>query len=172
MPPILWETTYICLVLFVVSFGLHYYAFGKEIQNDEDEIKTSELKKDEHGNKVKYKTGNAFLDKWLDFGGGYYGTVAMVKLLLNEFSQFIGLISDWEKSGEMLSNFGIQTLVQLFVQQFINFADAISWPKDYFGQYPFSHVAIFVVTTYITYEVSRKFARKKINLKRAEISNF
>ena len=172
MPPIVWETVYICLILFFVSFGLHYFAFGKEIQNDNDEIKTSELKKDEHGNKLKYKTGNVLLDKWLDFGGGYYGTVAMVKLLLNEFNQISSFISDWDQSREMLSNFGIQTLVEIFVQQFINFADAISWPKDYFGHYQVSHVLIFVVATYLTYEMSRRFARKKINLKRAEINTY
>lgn len=163
---LVWEVFHMGICALGIGFALHYYAYKRGMQDEFDVVKTKTLKKDEKGKKKDYKTGNSFLDKWLDFGGGYYGVIAMIKLIFIEFGQIKDFIADWQGLDHFIDQIGIGMLVNFFVEQIMNFVAAISWPADYFGRFSFEQVVIFFVATYVCYEVSRKLARKKIDERR------
>lgn len=165
MLEIAWEAIYMGICAIGVGYVLHYYSYKKGLQDEFDIVKTKTLKKDTNGNKKDYKTGNGFLDKWLAFGGGYYGVIAMIKLIFIELGQIKDFIADWKGLNHFIDQVGIRMLVNIFVEQIMNFVAAIAWPTDYFGRFSFEQVVIFFVVTYLCYESSRKFARKKINAK-------
>lgn len=146
-----------------VGYTLHYYAFKNGIADENDIVDTQALKKQAQANKQKYKTGNGFLDKWLDFGGGYYGSVAMIKLIFIELGQIAGFISNWQGLDNFIDDIGIGMLINFFVEQIQNFVAAIIWPVDYLNEYSILQCGIFVAITYFVYEVSRRLARENLN---------
>ena len=162
---LVWEAFHMGICAIGVGYGLHYYAYKRGMQDEFDVVNTKALKKDASGKKKDYKTGNGFLDKWLDFGGGYYGVIAMIKLIFIELEQIKDFIADWQGLSHFIGEIGIAMLVNFFIEQIMNFVAAISWPADYFGRFSFEQVAIFFVVTYVCYNVSRKLARNKIDSK-------
>lgn len=100
------------------------------------------------------------LKKWYDFGGGYYGTVAFVKLLLIEFSQLKGFVADWQGFDQLAQQSPIALLVAFFTEQIQNFVAAIIWPTDYLSSFTIWQCAIFVAVTYGVYEASRLFVER------------
>lgn len=149
--------------VFWAGYLLHKVAYKKGIADENDLVKTKALKKDSEGKKREYKTGNTAVDKWLDFGGGYYGIVALIKLIFIELEQIGEFIMNWPGMNEFINDLGIGTIINFFVEQFRNFVAAITWPVDYLGRYEILEIAIFIGVTYYAYNYSRKLARAKLN---------
>lgn len=163
MSTLVWEILYMSLLIFALAFVLHFVAYLKGMGDDNDEIHTTALKKIAKARKTKWKTGNTFIDKWLEFGGGYYGIVAFVKFILIELAQIKDFLFDGPSIGEFIQSLGIGTLINLFVEQIMNFVAAIIWPTDLLGRYPILQIAIFIGITYLAYDAARKLARRRIN---------
>lgn len=160
---LVWHTTYMCAFVFALGFVLHYYAFKRGIADQFDKVKTEALKKGADGKKKDYKTGNGLLDKWLDFGGGYYGIIAFIQLIFIEIEEIQAFILGWTGLDDFLQGLGISTLISLFIEQIMNFVQAISWPAHYLGRYSILQIAIFIALTYLVYTLSRKLARARLN---------
>ena len=158
-----WEILYMGTFIFGISFCLHYLAYHRDIADEFDVVKTKSLKKDKTGKKRDYKTGNTLLDKWLDFGGGYYGIVALLHLVFIELAQIKEFISGWQGLSAFIDDLGIGTIVNFFVEQFMNFVAAICWPVDYLSRFSIFEIAVFIAITYVVHEMARKLARKEIN---------
>ncbi|RUO26861.1 hypothetical protein CWE09_09280 [Aliidiomarina minuta] len=80
----------------------------------------------------------------------------MIKLLLIELDQLSEFIADWQGLDNFIDSIGIGMLVSFFVEQIMNFVQAIIWPSDYVSRFAIEKVAIFVLITYIAYNISRK----------------
>ncbi len=163
MLDLVWEITYMSAFVFGIGYGLHYVAYLKGLGNKHDVVKPENLKKRVKQKNGKLKTGNSFLDKWLEFGGGYYGSIALIHLIFIELAQIKEFIADWPGGTEFINGLGINTLVTFFIEQIMNFVAAISWPVDYLGRYSIAQIAIFIGITYLAYQVSRKIARTQVN---------
>lgn len=158
-----WETLYMGAFVFIVSYWLHKWAFEKGLADEGDFVTTKKLKKAAKERGEKYKTGHAILDKWLAFGGGYYGIVALIKLIFIELTQFWQFITDADAIHEFFSTLGLGTLIQFLVEQIKNFVAAIIWPVDYIDRWSVLQIAIFIAITWGIYNYARKFARLKLN---------
>lgn len=120
------------LPLFVLSFGLISWALhrgrlhGETVRELQDGIKV--LRKTQKDKKTREKIDPA-LDKWLRFGGGFYGLVALYTWLLVEWDELIGFL--WGL-GDMVLNLDpgalIGLLIKLFIESIMNFVVAIGWP--------------------------------------------
>lgn len=155
-------------VLFICSIGLHYLAFKRGVL-DRDSIHADvddALNEDWENNwKDSGSERNPMLKKWLEFGGGYYGTVAFVKLIFIEFGQFIEFVKGWQGLEAFLPdskggwiNTLIDLVVSFFVNQIQNFVEAISWPAYYLSNFSILHCGIFVSATYGLFYVSQRVA--------------
>jgi hypothetical protein len=137
----------------VTSFGLHFIAYRKGWQDDNDEIKRNG-KKDE-------SDSNPLISKWLDFGGGYYGTVAFVKLVFIELADIRDFLLDWQGIDALVNQSVIGLIIAFFVEQYQNFVAAIIWPTHYLGRFSIFECFAFVAVTYMVYEWSRKQAKTR-----------
>lgn len=171
--------------IFITGYILHLMAYRKgweDVDDDDDFDIEKELDLDVEAeleedlaqfdhDKVKSKysrgDGNTFLDKWMDFGGGYYGTVAFVELVFIELGQFKNFIVNFPGVSTFVDSLGIDFLVAFFVEQMMNFVAAIIWPTDYIAKFSILHVAIFIGVTWLLYEQARKFALRQV---RSELS--
>lgn len=149
--------------MLMVGFGLHYYAFKNGIADENDEVHTDSLKKQSDLEDDDYKTGNGFLDKWLEFGGGYYGCMALIKFIFLEIAEIGEFIADWQGLDNFINAIDIPMIVNFFVEQFLNFIFASIWPVNYLQEYSIYECAVFVGVTYLVYKATGKLARQKFN---------
>ena len=163
MIAIIWEGIWMSVFVFGVGYGLYHYAFKMELQNDKDEVLDEDLEKTIKNKNDKYDTGNHFVDKWLEFGGGYYGTMALVKFIFLELGEIKEFVQEWPGLTAFIDSLGIDTIVRFFVEQFMNFLWAVMWIVDYLKNYHISEVAVFVGITWVTHEAARKYARFRLS---------
>ncbi len=162
MQSILWEVVIIGSMVFVAGAVLHHWAYKKGLFSEWEEESQQRVQSEKFSDDERDEESNPFVKKWLTFGGGYYGTVAFVQLLIIEFNQVKAMASDWQGVSNLTDNFGLGSLISLavgiFVEQFHNFAQAISWPAHYVSNYPISQCAIFVVVTYLIFRAAQHLA--------------
>ena len=158
-----WEVTYMGGLILLVSYFLHLFAYRKGWDDENDEVKAPES--GQEGQPLGWKgfIASPVVKKWLQFGGGYYGTVAFIELLFIEFQQLKEFVESWQGTEQFSDNFGLGFLISLFVEQFINFGIAMSWPARYLREYTIFQCAAFVLITYALYELSKSLAKKKAN---------
>lgn len=151
MQALLWEVFYMSGLVFTASFGLHYMAFSKgmsvEVQESEDTTNETIV--------------SPIVKKWLDFGGGYYGTVAFVKLVLIEIEQIQSFFANWQGTGLFIDSLGFNLLIAVFVEQIMNFVAAIIWPTDYLSMFSIIECAVIVGATYALFESAKHLAKQR-----------
>ncbi len=68
-------------------------------------------------------------DKWLRFGGGFYGLVALYTWLLIEFDDVAAFLTgSWNVIFQLNPGALIGLFIELFVESIMNFVAAIAWP--------------------------------------------
>jgi hypothetical protein len=120
------------LPLFVLAFAILSWTLhsGRLKGDSVKELQGSleSLRKSQKNKKTRQKIDPA-TNKWLRFGGGFYGLVALYTWLLVEWDEVIGFVGGL---GDIVLNFELQTLISLVVRMFVesimNFVVAISWP--------------------------------------------
>ena len=84
---------------------------------------------DEPGEKL-----DPVLEKWLSFGGGFYGLVALYTWLVIEWDEVWGFLSDLPG---IVFSFDMGSLISLvinfFIESLMNFIAAIAWPMYWIG---------------------------------------
>lgn len=162
MLALIWELFYMGALVMMASYCLHYFAYKKGLGDENDEIKRLS-DKDKANHKVqKGIFTNPLVNKWLDFGGGYYGIVAFVKLILIEFEQLKSFVTGWQGVEQFASGLGFNMLIAFFAEQIQNFVAAIIWPTDYLRAFSIFQCAIFVVVTLLLYEWSKNMAKNSL----------
>ncbi|WP_100658550.1 hypothetical protein [Alteromonas flava] len=164
MEAILIETLKVGTVLFMASVLLHYTAYKKGIyrgKEGNDDIL------DELDDDLADKNSTPITKKWLEFGGGYYGCVAFTQLIFIEFKQVREFVADWQGWDNLVQGSGLNAIIRLlvnaFVEQFHNFAAAISWPAHYVSNYPIAQCFVFVVVTYVLFYWGQSLAWRRFN---------
>ncbi|XOV78189.1 MAG: hypothetical protein ACFHVJ_14745 [Aestuariibacter sp.] len=153
------EVFYMSLFIFACGFCLHCIGYVRELADENYALQTKLLRKLVKGRKLNYRTGNSVFDKWMDFGGGYYGTMAFIQFIFIELEQIRDFLADFPGVNEFIQSLGIGTIINFFVEQIMNFVAAIIWPVEYLERYDLTQMAILIGFTYLAYEVSRKLAK-------------
>lgn len=122
------------LPLFGLAFGLIWWALyrgrveGESIQDLQESIaQFGKRQKD----KEKKENVDPALGKWMSFGGGFYGLVALytwLRIEWDDFGDFLGGL------GDLIFRFDISVLINFFIESLMNFVWAISWPMYWLGE--------------------------------------
>ena len=96
MKDIVWEIALIGSMVFVSSLLLHYLAYRKGLLSVWNEDGEDQVQSEEVTDEQRESESNPLIQKWLAFGGGYYGIIAFVKLLIIEFRQLQDLVNNWQ----------------------------------------------------------------------------
>ena len=147
--------------VFMVSYALHIIAFKHRVLTPCAETFNS----DTHN---APETNNSFLKKWLDFGGGFYGIVAFVKLIFIELKQIRDLFVNWQSmeiftGGQVDIGFIFGSLFHFIFGQIENFVTAIIWPLNYLGSFSILESLLFFAVTYGLYLWARKLAASSLH---------
>lgn len=101
--------------------------------DDDDELDMDDLESHPSSN---YK--DFLANKWLSFGGGFYGLVAVLTYIIVEAQEIFDILN-MPGEGDVFSGIGIGMLVRFFIDSLMNFITAIAWPAYWMntGQAPF-----------------------------------
>lgn len=167
------ELLLVFLTLTASSFVLFYLVFkqddpeitglvskGKEHDKAAKKQKTKEMKK-------TFSATNILASKWVEFGGGFYGLVAVLTYILLEINEIIELFSS--KLGIMAAIYelGFGSIIDFFIESLMNFIVAISWPVYWMneGSAPFWQ---WFLAAYAGYFVGQFIAKVKFESAAAE----
>jgi hypothetical protein len=157
----LFEAFHMSLLVGVFSYALYALSHRGGYSNSDGTVKRKPKISDDTGLKQDRKTGHFAIDKWLALGGGYYGTVALVKLALSEVIQAFEFLSDWEGVLAYFADFDFGTIVSFFINQLKTFISAIIWPADYIGDYSLLELIILLALTYGAYKWAQNLAKEQ-----------
>lgn len=91
--------------------------------DDEDEFDMDDLESQPSSNYTDF-----LANKWLSFGGGFYGLVAVLTYIIVEAQEIFDLLSMPSGSEGIFSGISIGMLINFFIDSLMNFITAISWP--------------------------------------------
>ncbi|UTW56058.1 hypothetical protein [Kordiimonas sp. SCSIO 12610] len=113
--------------------------------------------------KATLKNENLFTRKWFDFGGGFYGLMALITyayIEIIEVFQFIGKLMDLSIA-KILSNLGFDILVAFIINSIMNLVNAFIWFIYWKNEFDLNHIWIWIIMAYLGYLAGAKMARDK-----------
>lgn len=115
------------LTLAVVSWALHTRRLSGE------SVKALQASMQALGKAQKDKKQrqdmDPVMDKWLKFGGGFYGLVALYTWLLIEWEDVASFARGlWDIAFSLNLGAVIGLVIELFIESIMNFVMAIAWP--------------------------------------------
>ncbi len=121
----------------LIWWGLRaeYFERTSKLKVLEDEVKKIARERSSGKNK-KGANGHAPIrpkftpvhNKWLMFGGGFYGVVALLTFGVIEFSEILGFFSEFRTNVGRLADFNFDLIVNVLIDQLMNFFSALAWP--------------------------------------------
>jgi len=156
------------------SFLMVYYAYFKGYLSTDIEFKDA-FKKNNTAHSTlskKNKKNLLFLhSKWVTFGGGFYGLIALLTFIVIELLQVTNFwlnVSSWQ---EVTALFSIQALIGMFVDSILNMIKAAIWFTYWPGILNTSNFISWVIVAYLGYRLGAKFAKDYLLLKRENQPN-
>ncbi|NND44602.1 MAG: hypothetical protein HKN58_04720 [Xanthomonadales bacterium] len=157
-----------------LTFALVWWALRKGVVSEVDtlqalskQIEAMSKKKDKDTPREKI---NPVHDKWLKFGGGFYGTVALYTFALIEWPD---LVESFSGLGELLrSNVSaaigilIGAIVEAIIESIMNFVAAIAWPVYWMSEFGASRMWLWMAIAYGGYWLGLQTAQYAIRSRR------
>ncbi len=148
-----------------VSFLLFYLMLKQPnsesltVIEGKDKAGMKQLKKELRANRWSWQ--NVMMSKWVDFGGGFYGVMAVFTYLIVEFNEVVDLITSEASMLETISQLGISDLVNFFINSLMNFITAITWPAYWVRGASGFHIGVWLLIIYSAY-VCGQFLAKNV----------
>lgn len=159
MQGFIWEVVYMTGLVFGLSYAMHHYAIKHGYEEEElDSFKKWDENDSSWGENA---SGNSFLDKWLQFGGGYYGIVALIHLIFLEVKQGREFVANWPGLEAYIESLSPAIIGAILAEQWQNFGMAIGWPADYFSRLPFIQIVVIFFATLGAYELAKELVFRK-----------
>jgi len=134
------------------SYGLAWWTIRKGYIEPVTSVKALELAvKNRRKDKVLKKQGDAAHRKWLTFGGGFYGVVALLTYAIVELGEIRDFILGLGGIFEMIRNLSLSVIINLFVGAFRNFVIAIAWPMYWLNEVRGQSFWVWLAVAYAGY---------------------
>ena len=109
----------------------------------------------------KTKTGNPVHNKWLKFGGGFYGVVALWTFAVVEMTEVFQFFMNFTSVTEMAMNISPNLVIGFFINSLMNFITAIAWPAYWLDEFDSGLILLWLIAAYAGYAIGRNIARRQ-----------
>jgi hypothetical protein len=123
----------------------------KRLKKEKERVKKGKAPEPEQP--LKPRKFDPVQEKWMKFGGGYYGVVAFYTYLLIEWAEITDFITRFGGFIEMLKRAGIGTLIEFLINSLVNFIAAIAWPFYWISSARTEYFWVWFIAAYIGYRV-------------------
>jgi hypothetical protein len=94
---------------------------------------------------------NPVHNKWLAFGGGFYGIVALLTYAVVELGEIRDFVARYDGFFSMISQFSLDMLIEVVINAFVNFIVAIAWPVYWLGDIAGNYFWVWLAVAYAGY---------------------
>ena len=110
----------------------------------------------------KFSWQNMVMSKWVAFGGGFYGVMAVLTYVVVEFREVMDLMSSEASLMATITELGISDLINFFINSLMNFITAITWPVYWLNRVEGYSVWVWLFLAYAGY-LTGQFLAKNIS---------
>lgn len=104
---------------------------------------------------------NPVHNKWLAFGGGFYGVVALLTYVVIELGEIRDFFLQFEGIRAFFSGLSFGMLIDLVIDAFMNFILAIAWPWYWLGDIAGQHIWVWFAVAYGGYWAGTRLALRR-----------
>lgn len=101
---------------------------------------------------------NPVLNKWLSFGGGFYGIVGLLTYAVVELGEIAEFFREFESVANFFKYISFNMIIQLFIEGLMNFIVAIAWPIYWLDMIAGEFIWIWFLIAYGAYWLGAKLA--------------
>jgi len=101
---------------------------------------------------------NPVHNKWLSFGGGFYGVVALLTYAVVELGEIRDFFTQFDGLSSLISDITVELFIGFFINSFINFIVAIAWPIYWLSDIRSDYIWTWFVAAYAGYWAGIRFA--------------
>ena len=106
---------------------------------------------------------NPVHNKWLAFGGGFYGVVGLLTYAVVELGEIRDFITQFDGFLSLFSDITVELFIGFFINSIMNFVVAIAWPAYWLNNISSNYVWIWFVAAYAGYSAGIRFALHQAN---------
>ena len=103
---------------------------------------------------------NPVHNKWLAFGGGFYGLVGLLTYAVVEWGEITEFLGGFDSFSDLQAALSVGTLIGLFVDALMNFIVAITWPMYWMRHIESNAIWIWFLVAYGAYWAGTQLALK------------
>ena len=143
-------------IMFSIAYAKGYIKNPSSISELKKEIKkvSKNKKTKDHG-----KTGNKLMDHWFDFGGGFYGFVAMYTFFYFELGDLSGFVMEIPGLlGNINAGSFISTIIGQIIESIVYFFTAAFWPFYWGGE--LDDPWIWLIVVFVSWEIALVAAQR------------
>lgn len=119
-------TSYFLLGWLLYSGRMAPYADKKDFEAKLASLKKGHKENAKSKNKAQRETNYA-LNKWMSFGGGFYGTAALYSYAAIELAELVGFVIKMLNPANWTFDISISLIIGFFINSVMNFVAAILW---------------------------------------------
>jgi uncharacterized membrane protein YqjE len=106
---------------------------------------------------------NPVHNKWLAFGGGFYGVVGLLTYAIVELGEIRDFFTQFNGFMSLFSDITVELFVGFFINSIMNFVVAIAWPAYWLSDIHSNYIWIWFVAAYFGYSAGVRFALHQAN---------
>ncbi len=123
----------------------------------------TELKKELKEIELEDKEGESFhvrmlRKKFIKFGGGFYGILALMTYLHVEFNQFIDFFKNFTSITDFIDSIGFKMLINFFIEAVMNLVTAFIWPVYWSNKLPVGSLWVWLLIVFLAHWFATKYA--------------
>jgi hypothetical protein len=156
-------TFYAGLPVQIFTFLMVYYAYNKGYLTSDVNIRDAFKDKKNPAKKLSKANKKSLLflhSKWMTFGGGFYGLVALLTFIyieLDQTVQFLIHVTGWQSFLNLLT---FDAILGMVIEAFVNMLKALLWFTYWPNVFDMENVAIWFVASYMGYRFGANLAQR------------
>lgn len=132
-----------------------------DVIENKDKAAMKRLKAELKANKTTWQ--NIVMSKWVAFGGGFYGVMAVLTYVVVEFKEVVDLLTSEASLMATIAELGVSDLVSFFINSLMNFVTAITWPIYWMNKVEGYSVWVWCLIVYGGYVTGQFLAKNTVN---------
>ncbi len=147
------------LPVLIITFLLVYWAIKKAyLSLDNDNVDLRQLKKADKEETSSVQV-NRIYQKWLFFGGGFYGLMAFITYLHIEALEVYTFVKSYTDFANFIDQITVGAVIGLIIDSLINLIPSFTWFLYWPEQIEMNNGWYWLIAAYIGYQAGVKLAQ-------------
>jgi hypothetical protein len=150
----------------LASYALAWWAIKRNYLGEVNTIKDLEAgikkqkkdKKNKNSSEESKQPGDPLHNKWLAFGGGFYGVVGLLTYARVELGEIRDFVMQFEGFWALISGVSLDMFIDLLIEGIMNFVIAIAWPMYWISEIRSDRIWIWFAVAYGAYWAGTRLA--------------